>query len=135
MVVFCFCCFVVFFKFNANTTLISFHSSLKKERASLLQVKNNMAADLERLLSHREVTANSAHWKMRLGDGALRHPGRWCWVIWYGPPIQVKLWICLGFSSGYAGQYNSSKKRKENFGLKFCHQVHVGQNGHKKKTE
>ncbi|XP_047659242.1 progesterone-induced-blocking factor 1 isoform X3 [Tachysurus fulvidraco] len=29
-------------------------SALKKERASLLQVKNNMAADLERLLSHRE---------------------------------------------------------------------------------
>ncbi|GAA6069689.1 progesterone-induced-blocking factor 1 isoform X2, partial [Tachysurus ichikawai] len=35
-------------------------SALKKERASLLQVKNNMAADLERLLSHREVTAASA---------------------------------------------------------------------------
>ncbi|KAF4075315.1 hypothetical protein AMELA_G00233050 [Ameiurus melas] len=29
-------------------------SAMKKERASLLQVKNNMAADLERLLSHRE---------------------------------------------------------------------------------
>ncbi|XP_047659241.1 progesterone-induced-blocking factor 1 isoform X2 [Tachysurus fulvidraco] len=35
-------------------------SALKKERASLLQVKNNMAADLERLLSHREKpTGNS----------------------------------------------------------------------------
>ncbi|XP_062865690.1 progesterone-induced-blocking factor 1 isoform X2 [Trichomycterus rosablanca] len=29
-------------------------SALKKEKASLLQVKNNMAADLERLLRHRE---------------------------------------------------------------------------------
>uniref|UniRef100_A0A3Q3WEM5 Uncharacterized protein n=1 Tax=Mola mola TaxID=94237 RepID=A0A3Q3WEM5_MOLML len=30
-------------------------SSLRKEHATLQQVKNNMAADLERLLSHREV--------------------------------------------------------------------------------
>uniref|UniRef100_A0A3Q3DKF1 Progesterone immunomodulatory binding factor 1 n=1 Tax=Hippocampus comes TaxID=109280 RepID=A0A3Q3DKF1_HIPCM len=30
-------------------------SSLRKERTALLQVKNNMAADLERLLNHREV--------------------------------------------------------------------------------
>uniref|UniRef100_A0A7N9AVK6 Progesterone immunomodulatory binding factor 1 n=1 Tax=Mastacembelus armatus TaxID=205130 RepID=A0A7N9AVK6_9TELE len=30
-------------------------SSLRKERTALQQVKNNMAADLERLLSHREV--------------------------------------------------------------------------------
>lgn len=30
-------------------------SSLRKERAALQQVKNNMAADLERLLGHQEV--------------------------------------------------------------------------------
>lgn len=30
-------------------------SSLRKERTALQQVKNNMAADLERLLNHREV--------------------------------------------------------------------------------
>lgn len=35
-------------------------SVLKKERTSLLQVKNNMAADLERLLRHREVKSDSA---------------------------------------------------------------------------
>ncbi|XP_061767675.1 progesterone-induced-blocking factor 1 isoform X3 [Nerophis ophidion] len=32
-------------------------SALKKERTALLQVKNNMAADLERLLNHREELA------------------------------------------------------------------------------
>nr|XP_040034397.1 LOW QUALITY PROTEIN: progesterone-induced-blocking factor 1 [Gasterosteus aculeatus aculeatus] len=32
-------------------------SSLRKERTALQQVKNNMAADLERLLNHREVHA------------------------------------------------------------------------------
>lgn len=32
-------------------------SSLRKERAALQQVKNNMAADLERLLNHREELA------------------------------------------------------------------------------
>ncbi|XP_060895957.1 progesterone-induced-blocking factor 1 [Labrus mixtus] len=32
-------------------------SSLRKERTALLQVKNNMAADLERLLNHREELA------------------------------------------------------------------------------
>uniref|UniRef100_A0A8C1G8U2 Progesterone immunomodulatory binding factor 1 n=1 Tax=Cyprinus carpio TaxID=7962 RepID=A0A8C1G8U2_CYPCA len=31
-------------------------SALQKEKITLLQVKNNMAADLERLLNHREVT-------------------------------------------------------------------------------
>lgn len=30
-------------------------SSLRKERTALEQVKNNMAADLERLLNHQEV--------------------------------------------------------------------------------
>uniref|UniRef100_A0A673MXT1 Progesterone immunomodulatory binding factor 1 n=1 Tax=Sinocyclocheilus rhinocerous TaxID=307959 RepID=A0A673MXT1_9TELE len=35
-------------------------SALRKEKITLLQVKNNMAADLERLLNHREVTAVSA---------------------------------------------------------------------------
>uniref|UniRef100_A0A671N3R7 Progesterone-induced-blocking factor 1-like n=1 Tax=Sinocyclocheilus anshuiensis TaxID=1608454 RepID=A0A671N3R7_9TELE len=35
-------------------------SALRKEKITLLQVKNNMAADLERLLNHREVTVVSA---------------------------------------------------------------------------
>uniref|UniRef100_A0A672L057 Progesterone immunomodulatory binding factor 1 n=1 Tax=Sinocyclocheilus grahami TaxID=75366 RepID=A0A672L057_SINGR len=42
-----------------NTFCIHFHSALRKEKITLLQVKNNMAADLERLLNHREVTAVS----------------------------------------------------------------------------
>uniref|UniRef100_A0A673MS12 Progesterone immunomodulatory binding factor 1 n=1 Tax=Sinocyclocheilus rhinocerous TaxID=307959 RepID=A0A673MS12_9TELE len=36
-------------------------SALRKEKITLLQVKNNMAADLERLLNHREVTAVSSN--------------------------------------------------------------------------
>uniref|UniRef100_A0A8C5N6N2 Progesterone immunomodulatory binding factor 1 n=1 Tax=Gouania willdenowi TaxID=441366 RepID=A0A8C5N6N2_GOUWI len=35
-------------------------SSLKKERSTLEQVKNNMAADLERLLNHREVHTHTS---------------------------------------------------------------------------
>lgn len=37
--------------------LFSSFSSLRKERTMLQQVKNNMAADLERLLNHREELA------------------------------------------------------------------------------
>lgn len=39
---------------------MNFYSALRKEKITLLQVKNNMAADLERLLNHREVTVVSA---------------------------------------------------------------------------
>lgn len=39
---------------------MNFYSALQKEKITLLQVKNNMAADLERLLNHREVTVVSA---------------------------------------------------------------------------
>uniref|UniRef100_A0AAR2IT27 Progesterone immunomodulatory binding factor 1 n=1 Tax=Pygocentrus nattereri TaxID=42514 RepID=A0AAR2IT27_PYGNA len=46
-------------------------SALKKEKTALLQVKNNMAADLERLLSHREVMADSAHPQRERGNMRL----------------------------------------------------------------
>uniref|UniRef100_A0A672KXT3 Progesterone immunomodulatory binding factor 1 n=1 Tax=Sinocyclocheilus grahami TaxID=75366 RepID=A0A672KXT3_SINGR len=52
-----------------NTFCIHFHSALRKEKITLLQVKNNMAADLERLLNHREVTAVSGE---KLGQGRLK---------------------------------------------------------------
>uniref|UniRef100_A0AAR2JJE9 Progesterone immunomodulatory binding factor 1 n=1 Tax=Pygocentrus nattereri TaxID=42514 RepID=A0AAR2JJE9_PYGNA len=54
-------------------------SALKKEKTALLQVKNNMAADLERLLSHREVMADSAHPQRERGNMRL-----WliCSVAW-----------------------------------------------------
>uniref|UniRef100_G3P5S2 Progesterone immunomodulatory binding factor 1 n=1 Tax=Gasterosteus aculeatus aculeatus TaxID=481459 RepID=G3P5S2_GASAC len=40
-----------------DTQITSLKDSLRKERTALQQVKNNMAADLERLLNHREVHA------------------------------------------------------------------------------
>lgn len=95
-------------KFTTNTIWIFSPSALKKERASLLQVKNNMAADLERLLSHREVTAASA---ATLGN----LPWEWCVAscveaaatnsVRVSDPGQIKGL----FSSGSTGHSVSSK--------------------------
>ncbi|KAM8858855.1 progesterone-induced-blocking factor 1 isoform 2-T2 [Spinachia spinachia] len=51
-------------------------SSLKKERAALQQVKNNMAADLERLLNHQEELAvmKQVLTSMRSGQGHPLNP-------------------------------------------------------------
>lgn len=40
---------------HCATVFTCISSCLRKERAALQQVKNNMAADLERLLGHQEV--------------------------------------------------------------------------------